>query len=1161
MGDQAASTDSLAAGFTGAEVAPAALDADSRVSARRTGSERPPTDPYQRLTALIGALDSAAARLQEAQHAGEIPAIVGTALHTFGIGSQIALLDTPIDGAGDAAVAAMATDTLRIVYVSLLPGLRSTIERLIGHSIAHFPIPLAQVGLFQETVRTHQPVYLSDAEDVARQALPWLPDGLRRRLLQLIHASSCIIAPLLSRGRVLGIMGMWADDLAPGDAAVLGAFARQAGIALDNTRLFHELEQGRSLLRAVIHTDPSAIAIVTGSSAVVRLANPRLRTLSPRSDLEPLGSSLHELFPPELTQMDDAPGAGLRSILESVRRTGEPVTVRGVHLGAPGAARDRIVSLHVTPIRLPELAPLDVAGGGLGGDAGSGAGEDAAAADPLLLILWDITANVRGEAHLRAQVRRSRGLADAALALERERELPALLDRIARAARELTDANWAGFLLRAAPDAPFEVVGVAGVPAAAAATLHRFVSRLTVLRPLLERGEPLLLADASAALADAESRLFARAGVRALAGTALTAGGGWVTGVLVAGHQQADSFSDEQVALLSALSAQAAAAIERARAVEDAHRRADELEATFRSLTAGVAIYDLQGHLMRMNEAGQLIARNHAEIGESAASRHARFRWRGPDGTPLPTERMPSLRAIRGETFYGADYLVDGENGPETRINASGAPLRGADGAINGAVVVFRNVTAAYQLEHRTHAALDALLQIAEALVAPAAPAHAGEPAADTSWARLRANLHQLCLLTTGVLGCERVLIDLVDPETGQETPAAIVGLNAAQAAAWEAALSEGGAYVPNPQLSWLGDEALARLREGEAVVVDFRELPYRELPNPLAVVVALTVPLLVENRLVGILVLDFGARDLATAAHQYTRREIDLATGVARLAALAVDRQRLQDVAADVEALRQANELKEEFLSIASHELKTPLTVLQARTQATRRRLLRLGQTEAAAQFAPVQSSLDRIQGLVQEMLDASRIVEGRLELSLAPGDLGAMVGAVVHDARESSGRTIVLEGAEADGLGVEADPERLPQVLIILLNNALKYSAPESTVTVAVRRERAAGARRKGRRPRGGAATDARAELIVTIADQGVGIHEDEVGRVFERFFRARTSSARQYGGLGLGLHIAATLMARHEGRIWAQSAGPGQGSTFGIALPARATTEPDR
>jgi signal transduction histidine kinase len=110
-------------------------------------------------------------------------------------------------------------------------------------------------------------------------------------------------------------------------------------------------------------------------------------------------------------------------------------------------------------------------------------------------------------------------------------------------------------------------------------------------------------------------------------------------------------------------------------------------------------------------------------------------------------------------------------------------------------------------------------------------------------------------------------------------------------------------------------------------------------------------------------------------------------------------------------------------------------------------------------------------------------------------------------------------------------------------------------------VRRERAAGARRKGRRPRGGAATDARAELIVTIADQGVGIHEDEVGRVFERFFRARTSSARQYGGLGLGLHIAATLMARHEGRIWAQSAGPGQGSTFGIALPARATTEPDR
>jgi signal transduction histidine kinase len=128
-----------------------------------------------------------------------------------------------------------------------------------------------------------------------------------------------------------------------------------------------------------------------------------------------------------------------------------------------------------------------------------------------------------------------------------------------------------------------------------------------------------------------------------------------------------------------------------------------------------------------------------------------------------------------------------------------------------------------------------------------------------------------------------------------------------------------------------------------------------------------------------------------------------------------------------------------------------------------------------------------------------------------------------------------------------VEADPERLMQVLANLLDNAVKYSPPGGDIVVQVERRAAA---EPASERQAGAATG---EVVLTVSDQGVGIPADELAHVFERFYRARTSSVRQYGGLGLGLHIAATIVERHQGRVWAESAGAGEGSTFGIALPS--------
>lgn len=993
-----------------------------------------PDPALERLTQLVATLDRATARFQEAHDFEAIPAIVGAALQSQGIESHISLLDAPLPANGHTAAELLANQRLRVVYASVLHGHLAAIERLIGRSAPRVTIALGQVEAFARAITTRQALYLSQTAEIAQQSLPWMAESGLRRLLQMVGASTAVVAPLLSRGRVLGVMGMWSNDLRPEDATVLGAFARQTGIAMDNARLLSEVSQGQE--------------------------------------------------------------------------------------------------------------------------------------------------------RLEAQMRRAETLAQVALALGGERELAPLLGRIAQAARDLTSADGAGFLLRAGPESAFEVVGAVGVSEQIVRVLRRpYVPGFSWLRALLREGRPVLFADAQQIANRREAWLLARAQMRAFAATPLLTGHGWVSGALVVCHHAPAAFTQEHADLLSALAAQASAAIERTGALEEARRRADELEAMFASVTAGMAISDLNGDMLRINAAGERITRRSQLIGETPAERAQRFGLRLPDGRPVPVEEMPSLRAARGEVLHGLEYLVDGEDGADTRISVSGGPLYGVDGSTRGSVLEFRNVTHVRRLEQRTQEALDTLLRIAAALVAPQevvaeqSGIHAQAPHAvhvssgngtggilESPTSRLETFLGYLGQLVGGMLEARRVFISLVDPQTGNETPGAAVGLTEAERGMW---LAEFDTPHDRPRFGAINPEAATRLRDGEMVLVDFRRPPYEPHRNPFHIETALVVPMLVEDVLMGILMLDRPASNRAAVGDMYSRRERALAQGVARLAALAVQRERLEGVASEVEALRAANALKEEFLSIASHELKTPLTVLQARTQATQRRLQRMGQTEAAEQFAPVQASLNRLHGLVRELLDATRIEVGRPRLRQEPIHLGRLASALVQEAREASGRAITLVGENAPDLWIVGDPDRLTQVLTNLLDNAQKYGPPDDAIAVRVWRAPAGTEGRRdvgawagygriwedGERPLEGEGAD---EIVVTVADRGVGIPLDEMAFVFERFYRARTSSSRQYGGLGLGLHIAANIVEWHHGRIWVISPGPGLGSTFGVALPAGAAPQ---
>jgi signal transduction histidine kinase len=229
---------------------------------------------------------------------------------------------------------------------------------------------------------------------------------------------------------------------------------------------------------------------------------------------------------------------------------------------------------------------------------------------------------------------------------------------------------------------------------------------------------------------------------------------------------------------------------------------------------------------------------------------------------------------------------------------------------------------------------------------------------------------------------------------------------------------------------------------------------------------------------------------------------------------------------------LQQAQEavrVREDFLSIASHELKTPLTPLAARLAQLQRKV-RAGQPISPESIDKPLQSLRKLTELINDLLDASRIDHGRLLLRPEPVPIAEVVRRSAEPFLGMSGRHVIRLDLPDEALWVNVDRQRLGQVVANLLDNAIKYSPSGGTVHVRVRPH-----------PDG---------LELTVSDEGIGIPPAQRERLFERFYRAANSSV-SYGGLGLGLYITRDIVDRHGGRIWAEST-PGRGATFHVVLP---------
>lgn len=220
----------------------------------------------------------------------------------------------------------------------------------------------------------------------------------------------------------------------------------------------------------------------------------------------------------------------------------------------------------------------------------------------------------------------------------------------------------------------------------------------------------------------------------------------------------------------------------------------------------------------------------------------------------------------------------------------------------------------------------------------------------------------------------------------------------------------------------------------------------------------------------------------------------------------------------------------KDEFLGVVSHELKTPVTSVKAYVQVLQRRLAREGNTSVVAHLGKIDTQINKLTTLIGDLLDVTKIKSGKLQFHESDFALDEQVTETVEEVQRTAERhTIVIEGA-SDAI-IHGDPDRIGQVLVNLLTNAVKYSPEGSTVVVRT--------------------TSDGADVTVSVRDSGVGISAETAPHVFEQFYRATNEHQGSVAGLGLGLYIASEIVQRHGGAIWVESV-EGQGSTFSFSLP---------
>ncbi|HTA89081.1 MAG TPA: ATP-binding protein [Polyangiaceae bacterium] len=489
----------------------------------------------------------------------------------------------------------------------------------------------------------------------------------------------------------------------------------------------------------------------------------------------------------------------------------------------------------------------------------------------------------------------------------------------------------------------------------------------------------------------------------------------------------------------------------------------------------------------------------------------------------------PVTKVLREGTVVGlANHtLLRAKNGLEIPIDDSGAPIKDASGEVYGVVLVFRDVTLEKRAEKRRAFLARAMETLASSLDYHLTLTRVAELAVPelADWCAID-------ILDQDATVSRQLAVAHVDPakvayarEVGQRYP------------------SDRNAQTGAPQVirsgkSELYSEIPATLIDARARDDNHRRM-LRELKLESAMIVALRS---VSGRTLGAMTFIY-----ADSGRRYSEDDLVFAEDFARRAVMAIENARaaseVEVARAREQAMREQAELanlaKDHFLAMVSHELRTPLNVILGWAVVLRER-------EAPPDFQRALEVIERNARaqarLIEDVLDVSRIISGKLSLSLRAVNVVEALRAAVEGMRpaaEAKGILLRASGtADEPHMTITVDADRLQQILWNLLANAVKFTPKGGSIS--------ASAERIG------------SEVCIEVSDTGEGIRAAALPYVFEPFRQADSSTTRRHGGLGLGLSLVKQIAAAHGGTVEARSSGEGQGASFIVRLPARAATQ---
>lgn len=233
-----------------------------------------------------------------------------------------------------------------------------------------------------------------------------------------------------------------------------------------------------------------------------------------------------------------------------------------------------------------------------------------------------------------------------------------------------------------------------------------------------------------------------------------------------------------------------------------------------------------------------------------------------------------------------------------------------------------------------------------------------------------------------------------------------------------------------------------------------------------------------------------------------------------------------------DITDQKHLQQQKDDFIGIASHELKTPVTSIKAYTQVLEKMLHKKGDTKEAAMISRMDGQINRLTSLIGDLLDVTKINSGKLQFNDKEFDFNSMLKELIEDIQRTTDKFTLIEKYNDNGI-VYGDKERIGQVISNLISNAIKYSPHKDKIIIHTFLKDN--------------------EITLCVQDFGIGIPQDKLEKVFEQFYRVSGDMQHTFPGLGLGLYISSEIIKREGGRIWVNSS-EGEGSTFCFALPIK-------